>query len=145
MKYFEDLTDGERLICRPVVLGRAEILEFAARYDPLPFHVDEARAAASVFGGLVASSLHTISACTRVVVDSLLGEVAIVAGIGIERVDLHQPVRPDDVLQINAWWNGLKPSSNPERGFANLGCRVENQAGAFVLEYGYRYLIARRG
>lgn len=40
-KYWDDLKDGERLSCRPVVFTREEIIYFAKRYDPQPFHVDE--------------------------------------------------------------------------------------------------------
>ena len=69
-RFWEDLDEGERLTCRPVVFERAEIIEFARRFDPQPFHIDETVANASMFGGLIASSLHTISACTKVVVEA---------------------------------------------------------------------------
>ena len=69
-RYFEDLVDGERLGCQPVEMTREEIIRFARQYDPQPFHVDEERARESIFGGLVASSLHTLAACTRAVVDA---------------------------------------------------------------------------
>jgi acyl dehydratase len=64
-KYFEDIADGEPLNCRDLSFTKMEIIEFATQYDPQPFHIDESAADESIFGGLVASSLHTISACTR--------------------------------------------------------------------------------
>jgi acyl dehydratase len=64
-RYWEDLHEGERLACRPVVFERAEIIDFAKRFDPQPFHVNESAAQASIFRGLVASSLHILAACTR--------------------------------------------------------------------------------
>lgn len=143
--YFEELREGEFLPCRPFSLDRSEIIEFGKQYDPLPFHVDETAARASLFGGLIASSLHTLSACTRVVVEAQ-GDVAILSGLGIDEVKLFHPVRPGDVLSVKACWVGLKRSrSKPDRGIAGLKCAVSNQRGETVAEYGYRYLVACRG
>jgi len=50
-RYWEDLTEGERFTCRPVAFDREGIVAFGKRYDPLPFHADEAAAARSIFGG----------------------------------------------------------------------------------------------
>lgn len=142
---FEDLVDGDRLDCRPVEMTREEILNFARRYDPQPFHVDEDQARASVFGGLIASSLHTLAACTRVVVDAL-GELDVIGGVGMGEVKMHHPVRPGDRLEVDAWWTDLRRSrSRHDRGHATLACRVTNQRGERVIEYSYRYLIACRG
>lgn len=143
-RYWEDLVEGERLACRPVIIERSEIIEFAKRFDPQPFHIDEAIANASIFGGLIASSLHTLAACTRVVVEAQ-GDLAIMTGLGIDEVKLSNPVRPGDVLSIEAYWSDLKRSrSKPDRGIAGLKCRVSNQLGEPVVDYGYRYLVACR-
>lgn len=143
-KYWEDLVEGERLPCRPVAFERSDILFFGKKFDPLPFHVDEGAAGTSVFGGLIASALHTLSACTRVVVDAQ-GDVAIVSGIGIDEVRLFNPVRPGDVLTVDARWSGLRRSrTKPDRGHAGIRCAVSNQKGERVAEYGYRYLVACR-
>lgn len=127
-KYWEDLKEGERLPCRPVAFERSDIIFFAKKYDPQPFHTDEAAAGSSIFGGLVASSLHTLAACTRVVVEAR-GDVAIISGIGMDE----------------ARWSDLRQSqSKPDRGVAGIRCKVSNQRGDPVVEYGYRYMIARR-
>lgn len=142
MRYFEDLKENERLDCRNVVLTKEEIIDFAKRFDPHPFHIDEDGENSSIFGGIIASSLHTISACTRVIVEALNGLV-ILTGLGIDEVKLFHPVRPDDVLTIEAWWNELRQSrSKPDRGIATVKCMVTNQKGETVAEYGYRYLVA---
>jgi acyl dehydratase len=78
-------------------------------FDPQPFHTDENAARSSVFGGLIASSLHTLSACTRSVVEAQ-GEVAILSGIGMDEVKMFTPVRPGDILIIDARWVDLKQS-----------------------------------
>jgi acyl dehydratase len=141
-RYFEDLANGERLCCQPVRMTREAIIDFAKRFDPQLFHTDENAARDSLFGGLVASSLHTLSACTRVVVEAQ-GDVAILSGVGMHEVKMFNPVRPDDVLMVNAWWTELRRSrSKPDRGFASIRCKVVNQKKEPIVEYGYRYLIA---
>ena len=140
--YFDDLYDGQTLDCRPVVISRDDIIDFAKRYDPQPFHLNEDIARHSIFGGLVASGLHTLSACTRVVVDAQ-GDLMILSGVGMQEVKMVSPVRPGDVLNVQAWWTDLRRSlSKPDRGFASVDCVVDNQRRERIIEYGYRYLIA---
>jgi acyl dehydratase len=144
-RYFQDLREGEYLKCQPFVMVKNDIIEFARRFDPQPFHTDEHAAKASVFGGLIASSLHVLSACTRAVVEAQ-GDMAILSGIGMDEVKMFNPVRPGDVIQVAAQWIDLKRSrSKPDRGFARIRCRVVNQRGEPVVEYGYQYLIACSG
>jgi acyl dehydratase len=40
-RYFEDLTVGDRTDCGTLEVTRDEMLEFAERDDPEPFHVDQ--------------------------------------------------------------------------------------------------------
>lgn len=144
-RYLEDLRDKERLQCQPVVMTREAIIRFAQEFDPQPFHIDEHTASASFFGGLIASSLHTLAACTRAVVDAQ-GSIAILSGVGMHEVEMHNPVRPGDVLSVDAQWTDMQRSlSKPDRGFASIRCKVTNQRGEHVIEYGYRYLVACRG
>lgn len=144
MKYFENLTEGEHLQCQSVSMTRESIVEFAKAFDPQSFHVDENAANESIFNGLFASSLHTLSACTRVVVEAQ-GSLAILSGVGMHEVKMFNPVRPGDTLSVKAWWTELKRSnSKPDRGFASIKCKVINQREEPVIEYGYRYLIACR-
>jgi len=110
-RYFEDITDGEPLHCQKLVFTQKDIIQFARRFDPQPFHIDEILAKESIFGGLVASSLHTISACTRSVVEAL-GDVAILSGVGMYEAKMFNPVRPEDVLSIEAWWTDLRRSKS---------------------------------
>lgn len=143
-RYWDDLTEGERLDCRPVVLGREEVIEFAVKYDPQLFHIDEEIAAASRFQGIIASSLHTMSACTRVIVDAQKN-VEILIGLGILEVVLPNVVRPDDVLSVDAYWTDLRRSSSkPWQGLATVRFTVRNQRGETVLQSGFKYMLACR-
>jgi acyl dehydratase len=142
--YFEDLSEGQSLECRTVEFTRESIIAFAAQFDPQPFHVDVAAARESIFKGLVASAMHTLSACTKVVVEAQ-GMVAILSGVEIHAVRMSTPVRPGDTLTVAAWWAELRRSrSKPDRGFASILCDVTNQSGQSVITYGYRYLVAGR-
>jgi acyl dehydratase len=144
IRYYEDIAEGEHLHCQKLAFNQREIIKFAKEFDPQPFHIDEISAKESIFGGLVASSLHTISACTRNIVKAL-SDVAILSGIGMYEAKMFNPVRPKDVLSIEAWWTDLRRSqSKPDFGFAGIKCKVTNQKGEPVIEYGYRYCIACR-
>ena len=143
-RYWEDLVEGEPLDCRPVVLSLEEVVEFAKKFDPQLFHIDEEIAAASRFKGIIASSLHTLSACTRVIVDKQV-DVEILIGLGILEVALPNAVRPDDVLSVDAYWSDLRRSvSKPGQGLATVRFTVRTQRGETVLESGFKYMIACR-
>lgn len=142
--YWDDLVEGKPLDCRTIQLSLAEIVDFAVQYDPQPFHLDEQAAVASRFGGIIASSLQTLSSCTRVLVDAQ-GEMAILSGLGIEQVHLPNPVRPDDHLTLDAYWTDLRRSrSKPDLGMATIRFSARNQNGEIVIETGFKYMIACR-
>ena len=144
-RYWDDLSEGEQLDCQTITFTLPEIVEFAIKFDPQPFHIDEQAAVASRFGGIIASSLQTLSACTRVIVDAQ-GDMAILSGLGIEAVQLPNPVRPDDVLIVETRWRDLRRSSSkPDRGMATAHFKAVNQKGETVLESGFKYMIACRG
>jgi acyl dehydratase len=63
----------------------------------------------------------------------------------MDEARMFAPVRPGDRLNVEAWWTDLRPSrSRPKQGLASIRCRVTNQDGDLVLQYGYRYLLARK-
>ncbi len=141
-KYFEDLNIAEPLQCQTVKITKKAILSFGKEFDPQPFHISEQKGNESIFKGLIASSLHTLSACTRVVVDALV-DVTILSGVGMDEVKMTNPVRPGDILTVNAWWTNLRQSeSNPNFGFGTVRCQATNQKNEPVIEYGYQYLVA---
>ena len=98
MRYFEDIAVGEVREFGEYEVTREEILAFAEQYDPQPFHVDEAAAEASQFGGLIASGWHTASMCMRMLVDNHLSEAASAGARGVRELTWVAPVRPGDTL-----------------------------------------------
>jgi len=112
-KYFEDIAEGEHLNCRSISISKEDIVKFATEFDPQPFHVDEEAARASVFGGLVASSLHTLSVCTRTVVEAQ-GDIAILSGVGMDAVKMFNPVgRETYSLSMPCGLTSRDPGASP--------------------------------
>ena len=143
-RYWDDIRDGEQLPCRPFSLTIAEIIDFSKKYDPQAFHVDPDAASATRFGGIIASSLHTLASCTRSLVDAL-HDYEIIIGLEMDKVTLPHVVRPDDLLTIDARWSDLRRSmSKPQQGIATVRYSVQNQRGETVLATGFRYMIACR-
>jgi acyl dehydratase len=99
-RYFEDLAVGDSEAFGSYEVTKAEIVEFAEKYDPQPFHVDEEAAAASMFGGLVASGWHTTAMTMRMLVDNVLNDSGAQGALGVEDLAWHRPVRPGDVLSV---------------------------------------------
>lgn len=141
-RYLEDLNEGEFLQCNTVSFTCDSIIDFAMKFDPQPFHTNEKLAKDSIFGGLIASSLHTLSACTKVVVEAQ-NNITILSGVSMDEAKMFNPVRPGDVLTVKAWWSDIRKSqSKPDRGFASIKCEVFNQDGQPIIQYGYQYLLA---
>ncbi len=74
--YFEDFLPSLRVELAGPALSREDIIEYAKRYDPQPFHVDEEQARHSIFGGLIASGWHIVSLCMRLMCDAYLLDAA---------------------------------------------------------------------
>jgi acyl dehydratase len=143
--YLEDLAVGRVLTAGPVTVTEAEILEFARRYDPQPFHLDrEAAAQHPVFQGLAASGWHTGALMMSMVAKALAGLPWGVVGSGGE-LQWTRPVRPGDVLRLEVEVLEVTPSrSRPDRGTALMRNRVLNQADEVVQEFTPRIIVPRR-
>lgn len=96
---------------------RQEILDFALKYDPQSFHIDEKAAEASSFGGLIASGWHTCAMCMRMLCDNILTGSAGAGSPGIDEIRWLKPVRPGDTLRVRMEVYKTAPSqSRPDRG-----------------------------
>jgi acyl dehydratase len=142
--YLEDLELGAEIDCGAFTLTREEIIGFAERYDPQPFHLDDAAAAASYFGALCASGIHTQAVALGLAIRAVEG-VAVVAGGALERASFHRPVYAGEAHRVTARWVQARPSSgNPARGVAVIAVDVHDSQGRPVMRGGITYILARK-
>ena len=142
--YFEDYTnDFERAGGRYEV-SQEEILEFGRRFDPQPMHTDPKAAVDGPFGGLVAPGSLTF-AIRNALYNQLPVRPALVAGLGLERMDLPNPVRPGDILSIRiAVTDSRRSKSKPDTGIVTMQQTVENQSGETVLSMISKMIVRAR-
>lgn len=142
--YFEDMPVGATDEFGERAVTREDILAFAERYDPQPFHVDEDAARESVFGGLVASGWHTAAVCMRLFVDGFLDDVESAGGRGVDELRWHKPVRPGDVLSLRTEITEKRPASNPHIGHVHVSLTGHNQDGDTVVSWTLLGMVERR-
>ena len=132
--YLDDFHPGAVREAGPCAVTREEIIDFATRYDPQPFHVDEDAARETMFGGLISSGWMTIGIAMRLYVDSFLHEAASLGSPGVDQIRWVQPVRPGDTLRLRTTVREVKPSqSKPDRGIVFTHWEVLNQKDEVVL------------
>lgn len=144
--YWEDFKVGKREAIGSVVVDKDELIEFAKRYDPQPFHVDEEAAKKSIYGGLIASGWHTCSMVMRLMCDAYLLESASLGSPGLENVRWLRPVRPGDTLTAYRTIEETRLSgSRPDRGIVKTLWEVENHKGELVLTMsGVNFFLKRQ-
>ena len=143
--YFEDFTVGRRFESPSLAITEAEILEFARRYDPQPFHVDADAARDSPYGGLIASGLHTLTLTFKLFLETGALAVSSLGSPGLDEIRWLLPVRPGDTLRVVVEVAAARPSSSkPDRGIATLRYQAFNQHGQTVLTMTGHQLLRRR-
>ncbi len=126
-RHFEDYVPGAVFEAGPIVVDEAEIIDFARRYDPQPFHVDPELAARSTFGGLIASGWHTIALTMRMLVESYFSAASSLGSPGIDEIRWLRPVRPGDALRVRVRVLEAKRSrSKPDRGMVRASIETRN-------------------
>ncbi|MCY4496401.1 MAG: MaoC family dehydratase [Rhodospirillaceae bacterium] len=127
--WYDDYDVGHVFEFGEVTVVKEEIIGFARKYDPQPFHVDEEAAAAGVYGGIIASGWHTVCVCMRLIVDNMMGsESGSIGSPGLSEVSWPKPVRPGDTLRLRGEILEKIPSkSKPDRGFWRVRFAALNQ------------------
>ena len=132
--YFEDFKVGHSAPMGEKLVDRDEVIEFASRYDPQPFHIDEAAARRSMYGGLIASGWHTVAMVMRMMVDGYLRDSASLGSPGVDNVRWLKPVRPGDTLRAQRTVLEARASqSRPNLGLVKHRWEVFNQHGEPVM------------
>jgi len=146
MIYFEDLDVGAETDFGSYHVTRDEVLEFARKYDPQPFHLSDEEAAKTHFGRIAASGWHTAAMVMAVIARKVVGEEQ--AGLGspgIDELRWLKPVYPGDTLHVRGRIVDKTPSrSKPEIGSFRTETNVTNQDGVPVMRFTSIVLIRRR-
>jgi acyl dehydratase len=132
----EDLVIGQRWSGGPILMREADIIRFAAEYDPQPMHVDALAAAAGRFGGIIASGWHVASLVMRDFIDKApFGDTPLL-GLKVDDLQWLSPVRPGDILSIDREIIAIVPSrSKPDRGVITMRMTVTNQDGVVAMSF----------
>src|SRR3981081_1885222 len=142
--YLDDLYVGQRFTSGTYLMEAHRIKEFAAEFDPQPFHLDETAAEASVFKGLAASGWHTAAVAMRLLVTGGLPFANGIVGLGGE-IAWPKPTRPGDLLRVESEIVEIVPSrSKPNQGIVTVRSTTMNQNGEPVYMFTSRVLVFRR-
>ena len=146
MRYFEDLEIGAKTFFGSYDVTREEVIDFARKYDPQPFHLSDEEAAKTHFGRLAASGWHTCAMTMAVIARHVVeGGQAGLGSPGIDELRWLKQVYPGDTLHVNGEIIEKTPSrSRPEMGSFRSHMMVTNQDGAPVMRFTSIVLIRRR-
>jgi acyl dehydratase len=146
MIYFEDLVIGAETYFGSYDVTREEVLEFARKYDPQPFHLSDEEAAKTHFGKIAASGWHTAAMVMAVIARHVVEErQAGLGSPGIDELRWKKPVFPGDTIHVRGTIIEKTPSrSRPGMGSFRSRTSVTNQDGDVVMTFQPIVLIRRR-
>ena len=133
-RYLDDFAVGDSFQTAGYTLTEDEIVDFARRFDPQPWHLDRDAAARSPFKALVASGWHTTALTMRLMVESGVMRATGILGTGIDELRWRYPVYPRDTLHVRATVIAVELSTQrPDRGSIRVRLETKNQHGEVVL------------
>jgi len=146
VQYFEDIEVGRTASFGSYAVTREEVMDFAAKYDPQPFHLSDEAAAQTHFGRLSASGWHTCAMVMSMVVANLKeNQQAGLGSPGIDELKWIKPVYPGDILRCETEILEKRVSaSRPEMGIFKSRMRVFNQDDVMVMTFVSNGLVATR-
>lgn len=143
--YFEDFAVGTLIRTGGATLTESEIIDFALKWDPQPFHVDREAAKDSLFGGIVASGFQTLTLAFRLFSQTNVIAACSMGGPAMDEVRWTRPVFPGDTLSAMVEVAEARPSaSKPDRGSIKWRFSVRNQHGQEVLTAFITSILRRR-
>lgn len=133
--YWEDFPVGKVREFGAYAVTADEIMEFARKYDPQPFHLSEEAGKASLFGGLCASGWHICAMAMRMMCDDFLLETASLGSPGLESIRWLKPVYPGDTLRVRSVVLEARPmESKPHVGLLRARWEILNQKSEEVAQ-----------
>jgi len=143
--YFEDFSVGQTFTTRAGTLSAGDVSDFALKYDPQPIHVDAHEAEKGMFGGIIASGLHTFAFSLRLFIDLGLTMKSNIVGPGVDALRWVAPVRPGDTIHSIVEVESLTPSkSKQDRGTVRLNFTTRNQNDEIVMTYTSIMILRKR-
>lgn len=143
--YWEDLAPGSVRDFGSVTPRVEEIKDFAARFDPQPFHLDEEAGRRSIYGNLCASGWHTCAMAMRLTVDNFLNESSSMGSPGLESLRWLKPVYPGDTLRLqHTILESRAMRKRPDLGLVRSAWEMFNQKGEKVLHMDGYGMFRRR-
>jgi acyl dehydratase len=134
MIWWEDFKVGERIEMGRHTFTEAEIIAFAERFDPQPFHTDPRAAKDSFFGGLIASGWHTCAVGMRLTVESHVNRTKSLGSPGLDNIRWLKPVRAGDTVSYSRLVLESRASaSRPDAGLVKSRWEAVNQHGELVM------------
>lgn len=131
--HFEDFPVGHIFDCGSYRVSRDEVFDFARAFDPQPHHLDEEAAKKSILGGLSASGWHVCAIAMRLFAEAIILKADNLGGAGARETRWMKPVRPGDVLRMEAEVVEATPSKSKPFGFVTFECRLFNVAGQVAM------------
>ncbi|PWC33155.1 MaoC family dehydratase [Azospirillum sp. TSO35-2] len=133
MRYFDDVSVGDRFQGGPLEVSEAEIIAYAERFDPQPFHLDPQAAKDTLFRGLAASGWHTAGMTMRMIVGSNAELAGGYVGMGVDSIAWPKPTRPGDVLRIEMEvLDARRSAKRPDQGVLRVKTTTLDQADEVV-------------
>lgn len=143
-RYFDDFHPGDHFVSKGITFTEADIIAFALRYDPQPFHIDVEAAKSSPYGGLIASGFHTLAQTFRMMLQEGIIADCSLGSPGMDELRWLAPVRPGDTLHMEGEVVEAKPSSSkPDRGIVRMDYRAVNQRDEVVMTFRVLHLLKR--
>ena len=148
MTWFEDIPLNVKVTLGSYTFTEENIIAFAKRYDPQPFHVDKDAALRSPYGGLIASGWHLGALAMRMMVDGLFGRATSMGSPGIDEVQWRKPVLAGDAIRLDGEVLDTRLSTRTDRGFVRFRFTMirdeEKRNGELVMMFVCSVMFRRR-
>ncbi|MFO0995459.1 MAG: MaoC family dehydratase [Alphaproteobacteria bacterium] len=132
-RYLEDFSPGERFTSARLTVSEADILDYAHKYDPQPFHADKEKAKDGLFGDIVASGFQTCALTFKLFYETGVISACNMGAPAVDEVRFLKPLRPGDTLHVEVEVLEARPSATkPGRGILKLLYRTFNQRGEMM-------------